>query len=249
MERVMPIEWDILPLLAQYHIDCGNFDPKHVAYQQLFHLLLVGIYGHENFPKEMREQVQDFANLKSMQETIQLLKGRAMTDLLRGRCGVGGYPSTPADVFKTRNYGGISSKTVSRSLPQRNVKAGPQITDILNLFAALKSAKALSFSPTRSRLVYPVVLGMDGAAISPGLQTDEQRLVNVGLVGDEQTVQDVEAINKLSEEEVRLKLVTIHLSANLACPLSLAATCLVPKSPSTSLPVSVICGSLLYIWG
>jgi hypothetical protein len=208
-EEVLPLDLDILSLLVQYHVREGNIGPEHVAYQSLYHLLLSATFGHENFPKALREHAGNFEHLKSIQETLQLRTSRATMELLRGRGAAAGAPTSPFDVLRRRNFGLFSTTTVTRNLPQRCLSDGAQITDVLNFAAGLKGANALNFSPVHGKRVYPVVLSMDGAAISAGLQTDEQRLVNVGLVGGDQTVGDVKMLRRMSEEEVRTTKVTV----------------------------------------
>jgi hypothetical protein len=202
-EVALALDLDVLPLLIQYHLSNEHFSPEHVAYQQMFQLMLTGLYGDDRkFPKHLVEHVRGFETLKSFLSTFQNKFGRASIDLLRGRGGTGGAPESPSEVFKRRNMGVFSVSTLAREKPQRTITPGVQSADLLNLFAALKRETAASWSPVLGKRSYLIVGSWDGAAIAAGLQTDEQRMCNVGLVGTEQTVLEAAMVSKMTEDEV-----------------------------------------------
>lgn len=195
-EVSLPLRLSFEPLLLQYCLSLGTIKPEHVALLSLKRLLLRSIDAEHLVPPEAWDVLRDFGVSK------QLLFGRGSTYF---DCGRGGSTHhDPSTFTEATNSGSFSVSTLKRAIPAAQTAPGPVIEDFLNLLEAGPTVGCgATFSPSSNVVVTYACLLSDGMLIKNGHTTDENKMVNVGSLDYDVTVEEAEALLAMTDEERR----------------------------------------------
>ena len=206
----------LAPLTAvmQYLIDRGAFTPEHVAYQMIERLLF-GALGREDIYPDAR-----YNNLREFAETLRYHGGAAVLHELHGQglagdaAAVGGTTKrggrddvrTATEYLSLHNTGMFHPVTVQRSLSTSRVDPGVLPHEMLNLFDALSTRRAVSWQPEtgeegEEKRMYPVVAKTDGMLLGQGAAMDQ---AEHDILGFEKPISYEEAkeVMKMDDEEL-----------------------------------------------
>jgi hypothetical protein len=178
----VPLELHPAALLLSFFLESGDLSLNHVGFQAFYRLLL-GAAGLES-QKELLSLAGNFDSLASFCQTMQAVCGQRATSLLRGFGYIGQDEHLSAkEFFERHNFGTFSTRHLQRKLPTAGRTTGMQIPDLLNFSMALQERSPyLSFQSAEGRIIFPVVVMMDGMLLGAGLHCDEGNDLLWGLV-------------------------------------------------------------------
>ena len=198
----MDIELDPLAAEIQYAVQLGIFSPQHVAYQNVWRLLLRAQGKEDTVPRET------FDALRSIDETHFILCGKRCAHLRHGAGAAGSdqlaSSQSPKEFIESHNGGHFHPRTIQRGLPAAFTEEGMQVIDLLNFMEGCRAIKlGVSYTTKSGKFVTVAFNAFDGMMIKKGFDVDSAAGRVIGAKGGSLSYDTLITLLGKTDEEIR----------------------------------------------